>query len=129
SGHFRWGRILSRAAVLLLLVDTVTHIAKKQCDPLWWTCRGDESRQLVIQNLSALPGKHLVVVRYVNDDISVHDEWVFNGADIDGSKIVWARELSSEQNQKLFDYFKNRKVWLATTDDNHLVLEPYSPPE
>ena len=66
-----------------------------------------------------------MIVRYNEDDLSIHDEWVFNGADIDGAKIVWARELDKAQNEKLFAYFKDRKVWLATTEDGHLVFGPY----
>jgi hypothetical protein len=82
-----------------------------------------------LKKLQAEPGKHLVMVRYNEDDLSVHDEWVFNEADIDGSKIVWARELDKTQNQRLFDYFKDRKIWLATTQDEHLVFGPYEEPK
>jgi len=99
--------------------------AHKECDALSWTCTGDQSRTLSSKKLEAEQGKHLVMVRYNNDDLSVHDEWVFNGADIDGSKIVWARELDKTQNEKLFKYFNDRKVWLATTEDESLVFRPY----
>lgn len=126
--RFAWGKALSRAAIALLLLDTVTATTHKECDPLYWTCTGDQSRTLVINKLQAEPGKHLVMVRYNDDDLSVHDEWVFNGADIDGSKIVWARELDKNQNEKLFKYFKDRKIWLATTQDESLVFGPYQEP-
>ncbi|HJZ66385.1 MAG TPA: hypothetical protein VKD70_18820 [Candidatus Acidoferrum sp.] len=126
--RFPWGKALLRAGVLLLLLDTASAVVRKECDPLYWTCTGDVSRVLVIQKLQAEPGKHLVMVRYNEDDLSVHDEWVFNNADIDGAKIVWARELDKAQNDKLFAYFKDRKVWLATTQDGHLVFGPYRQP-
>jgi hypothetical protein len=129
SGQFAWGRALSRAAVALLILNTAVAVAHKECDPLYWTCKADESRTLVLQKLQAEPGKHLVMVRYNEDDLSVHDEWVFNGADIDGSKVIWARELDKSQNEKLFDYFRDRKIWLATTEDGHLVFGPYTPPK
>jgi len=124
-----WGKALSRAAVSLLIVNTATAAAHKECDPIYWTCQADQSRTLVLQKLQSEPGKHLVMVRYNEDDLSVHDEWVFNGADIDGSKVLWARELDAQQNKKLFEYFKDRKVWLATTEDGHLVFGPYEPPK
>jgi hypothetical protein len=129
SKRIAWGKALSRAAVVLLVLDTGVAVAHRECDPLYWTCTGDQSRTLVLQSLQAEPGKHLVMVRYNEDDLSVHDEWVFNGADIDSSKIVWARELTEKQNKKLFEYFKDRKAWLATTEDGHLVFGPYSPAE
>ncbi len=122
---FEWGKALSRACVVALLANTAVAAANHECDPLYWTCTGDQSRTLVIQKLQAEPGKHLVIVRYNEDDLSIHDEWVFNGADIDGAKIVWARELDKAQNEKLFAYFNDRKVWLATTEDGHLVFGPY----
>jgi len=126
---FEWGKPLARACVIALVLDTTVAAANRECDPLYWTCTGDQSRTLVLQNLQAQPGKHLVMVRYNDDDLSIHDEWVFNGADIDGSKVVWARELDKLQNEKLFAYFKDRKIWLATTDNGHLVFGPYREPE
>ncbi|MBS1839307.1 MAG: hypothetical protein JSS69_05830 [Acidobacteria bacterium] len=123
--RFALGKALSRATVLLLVLDTSAAAIHHECDPLQWTCTGDVSRTLVLQKLQAEPGKHLVMVRYNEDDLSVHDEWVYNSADIDSSKIVWARELDKAQNEKLLQYFKDRKVWLATTDDEHLVFRPY----
>jgi hypothetical protein len=128
TSRFAWGKALARSAVFLLLLSTIAAAKNRECDPLYWTCTGDVSRTLVLQKLQAEPGKHLVMVRYNEDDLSVHDEWVFNGADIDGAKILWARELGKAQNEKLFNYFKDRKVWLATTEDGHLVFGPYKPP-
>jgi hypothetical protein len=128
TSRFAWGKALARSSVILLFLGTVTAAVNKECDPLYWTCTGDVSRSLVLQKLQAEPGKHLVMVRYNEDDLSIHDEWVFNGADIDGAKILWARELGQAQNEKLFNYFKDRKVWLATTEDGHLVFGPYKPP-
>ena len=129
SGKFEWGKALARACVVALVLDTAVAAAHRECDPLYWTCTGDQSRTLVLQELQAEPGKHLVMVRYNNDDLSIHDEWVFNGADIDGSKVVWARELDKTQNDKLFTYYKDRKIWLATTQDGHLVFRPYRAPD
>jgi hypothetical protein len=68
----------------------------------------------------------LIVVRY-SDDHNIHDEWVNNGADIDDSKIIWARELDEQQNAKLFAYFKDRKIWLVEPDVDNTELKPYAP--
>jgi hypothetical protein len=78
--------------------------------------------------LEHTPGKHLVMVRY-EDEHNIHDEWVFNGAEIDGAKVVWARELDAAQNEKLFRYFKDRQVWLAEPDEDATELVPYEAPE
>ena len=50
-----------------------------------------------------------------------------NGAEIDGAKVLWARELDEEQNAKLFEYFKDRQVWLVEPDTDNTELIPYQP--
>ncbi|HEX4274570.1 MAG TPA: hypothetical protein VHZ74_04415 [Bryobacteraceae bacterium] len=67
----------------------------------------------------------LVVVRYAPDH-SPNQEWVYNHADIDGSKVVWAREMDAASDARLLEYFKGREVWLLRADvwPQHVV--PYS---
>jgi hypothetical protein len=73
-------------------------------DPLVWACEGDTRRVMVQNYLSHMPGKHIVIVRYKRGH-PVHNEWVYNGADIDTAKVLWARELDNAQNAKLISYF------------------------
>ena len=122
------GVALSRAIVLLLALDTGIDTFRGKCDPLLWTCQGDPSRQAAADKLAHTPGKHLIMVRYEKDDHNIHDEWVYNGAEIDNAKVLWARELDPEQNAKLFAYVKDRKIWLVTPDTDNTYLEPYTPP-
>jgi hypothetical protein len=122
------GSVLSRAAVLMLVLNTADSVNMGWCDPKPWNCEGDVSRFAIADRLEHTPGKHLIMVRY-DEDHNVHDEWVYNGADIDGAKVLWARELDSTQNAKLFAYFKDRKVWLVTPDTDNTYLEPYTPPD
>ena len=122
------GLALSRALVLALVLDTAIHVARGVCDPLLWPCEGDPSRTAIAEKLNRTPGKHLIVVRYTEDH-NIHDDWVYNGAEIDNAKVLWAREIGAEQNAKLFAYFKDRKIWLVTPDTDNTYLEPYTPPE
>lgn len=121
------GVALSRALLLILVLETGVNVGRRACDPMWWTCTGDPSRVYVQKQLEQMPGKHLLMVRY-SDDHNIHDEWVYNGANIDGSKVVWARELDPEQNAKLFAYFKDRDVWLVEPDIDNTEIKPYAPP-
>ena len=57
------------------------------------------------------------------------DEWVFNGADIDGSKVVWAREMDAADNLELLHYYRNRQVWLVEPDAIPARVTPYPAPE
>src|SRR6266481_5174946 len=127
-GHRLVGLALSRAIVLLLVLDTGINTFGGICDPLLWPCQGDPSRTAIAEKLQHTPGKHLIMVRYDKDDHNIHDEWVYNGAEIDSAKFLWARELDPEQNAKLFAYFKDRKIWLVTPDSDNTYLEPYTPP-
>jgi hypothetical protein len=121
------GIALSRALILCLVIDTSVLVARGICDPLFWPCEGDPSRAAIEKTLDHTPGKHLIPVRDT-DDHNIHDDWVYNGAEIDGAKVLWARELDAEQNAKLLDYFKDRKIWLVTPDTDNTYLEPYTPP-
>jgi len=123
------GVALSRAIVLLLVLDTATYVGFRICSPLPWTCQGDPSRAAIVEKLRHTPGKHLIMVRYDNDEHNIHDEWVNNGAEIDSAKVLWARELDEQQNAALFAYFKDRKIWLVTPDTDNTYLEPYTPPK
>src|SRR6266852_1172539 len=127
-GHRLVGLALSRAIVLLLVLDTGINAFRGICDPLLWPCQGDPSRTAIAEKLQHTPGEHLIMVRYDKDDHNIHDEWVYNGAEIDSAKFLWARELDPEQNAKLFAYFKDRKIWLVTPDSDNTYLEPYTPP-
>jgi hypothetical protein len=65
-----------------------------------------------------------VIVRYQ----ATHDfleEWVYNEADIDGSKVVWARDMGAEKNRELIDYYKDRRVWMVAPDKKPTKLESY----
>jgi hypothetical protein len=121
------GVAVSRALVLLLVLDTGMNTARGVCDPLLWPCQGDPSRVAIAGTLARTPGKHLILVRY-DQDHNIHDEWVYNGAEIDTAKVLWARELDAQQNAKLFGYFHDRKLWLVTPDSDNTYLEPYTPP-
>ena len=125
------GLALSRGIVLLLALDTGSYVSFRICSPLRWACNGDPSRAAIAEKLQHTPGKHLIMVRYDSDsdNHNIHDEWVYNGAEIDNAKVLWARELDPQQNAKLFAYFKDRQLWLVTPDTDNTYLEPYASPD
>ena len=121
------GLALSWAVLFQPVADVSLSVKNHACDPLAWTCQGDPSRAAIAKTLSNTPGKHLIIVRY-EEDHNLHDEWVYNGAEIDTAKVLWARELDPAQNAKLFAYFKDRQVWQVEPDTDNTELIPYSPP-
>jgi hypothetical protein len=91
----------------------------------WRWPTADWDRPRISRNLRATAERHLVFVRYDRRH-DPGDEWVYNGADIDGSQVVWARELDPESNANLMRYFAGRKVWLVEPDRDPPRLVPYA---
>jgi hypothetical protein len=127
QSNFRIGRLLATTVMVTLLMQTGSAVIGHRCDPMGWTCAGNPRRAALQRELSAQPGKHLVLVRYSSDH-PVHSEWVFNGADLENAKVLWARELDQQQNTKLISYFHDRQVWLVEPDDPEVKAGPYVPP-
>jgi hypothetical protein len=79
-----------------------------------WCCRvqGNRNKARIAAVLDTIPGKHLVFVRAKTDELNLL-QWIYNGADIDGSRIVWARDLGPEKDAALARYYADRKAWLV----------------
>jgi hypothetical protein len=63
-------------------------------------------RQQIAQTLEARGGRHLVIVAP-----DVFDA-VYNGADLNGAPIVWARDFGVDANATLWAYYRDREIWL-----------------
>jgi hypothetical protein len=85
---------------------------------------GEHERTPVAKQLQNMPGQHLVLVRTVADE-DLHHEWVYNGADIDGTKIVWAHQMAPGEDEELIHYFENRRVWTVRAGIEPPRLAPY----
>jgi hypothetical protein len=120
------GRSLARAIVVLAACSVIPAFAQSSRQSL---SNGDFDwiflRPSVTAQLEASEGRHLVIVRYVTKPINQHMEWVYNEADIDGAKVVWAREMDGDNNRKLLEYFRDRVVWLLEADLRKPRLVPY----
>jgi hypothetical protein len=81
-------------------------------------------RNQVETALEKLPGKQIAIVRYAPDHIDF-DEWVYNSADIDGSKVIWAQDMDAAKNLELIHYYQDRKVWLVERGRNSIAVSPY----
>jgi hypothetical protein len=69
----------------------------------------------IAEQIEKNPGRHLVLVRY-GARHEMYEELVFNDADIDGSRVVWAHSLGPEKDRRLIDHFPGREVWLLEED-------------
>ena len=100
---------------------------------LWWlrltpSERGLERASLLTQ-LERMPGQHLVIVRYgPAHDSTRQIEWVYNRADIDRAKVVWAREMGHIENARLIEHYRDRQLWLIEPDRQPVRLQAYPVP-
>ena len=122
-------RLVVGVASILFVTAAVTLTFHADPNPTWariWCSPPLQNleRARISNDLEHTAGKHVVIVRYgANHDLG--SEWVYNNADIDGSEIVWARDMG-KQNAELLEYFKDRKAWLVEADDRPVKLIPYT---
>jgi hypothetical protein len=127
------GPSLNRAIMLICLLSVGIRAAAAargcqiaRADTPAWHQRGPESfgRTAMVAKFRDLAGRQLIIVRYSSKH-EIFNEWVYNDADIDNSKLVWAREMSPAENAQLVDYFKDRRIWLLKADEHPPKLEPW----
>jgi hypothetical protein len=82
------------------------------------------SRADLRRRLAREPGLHLVFVHY-DDKYTVHDEWVYNAADLTTAPVVLAHDLGREHNRLLIADYPGRRLWLATVSAQSKTLSPY----
>lgn len=126
----RLGEAFCVAALLSVAVSLAAQIRVAPFEQTSWG--GDDfyfRRLAAIETLTAAPGRDVVVVSY-GPEHTPHLDWVYNSADIDGSDIVWARDMGAERNNELFAYFHDRKKWLLRSGfgKERDGLEPYPEP-
>ena len=74
-------------------------------------------RLRIAQELEQLPGQHLVLVHY-SAGHNVHQEWVYNLADLKAAKVLWARGERSDWNSRLIDQYRaTHSVWELAADE------------
>jgi hypothetical protein len=121
-------RAVPTIAVALLaihVVGLVFHLSIKDPRALTWETRLPTfARTQVEDQLSRIPGKHLVIVHYERSH-NPEQSWVTNDADINNSKIVWAHDMGAQRNAELIYYFQSRSAWMAYPDDNPVRLSPF----
>jgi hypothetical protein len=115
------GLFLSRAipltCVLMLALRAAAGPLHIDTGPTWPpTWYNSDSRKLprdgIEKGLEKVPGKSLVLVSYkAQGNSDTPHEWIYNAADIDSAKIVWAWDMGAAKNQELIDYFNDRQVW------------------
>lgn len=125
---WRWrGRPLGRSVVRLLpgvmlaavplFVWLHQHNERTGRVDLWFRQRAALQAQLEADGQG-----HLILV-YHSKPYEGQPQLVANGANIDGQRVIWARDLGPQRNQALLRYFADRQVWLLDADARPLRLQ------
>jgi hypothetical protein len=126
-------RALAFAAILpacVFLIGSMKQSAGLNLPLAYWERAVEphgEPRAEIEEWLAARPRPQLVIVRYARWH-SPDQEWVYNHADIDGSKVVWARTMGAADDRKLIRYFSGREVWRLDADEYPQHVVPYERP-
>lgn len=89
--------------------------------------KASPEREPVVRELEARGGRHLVFVEY-DPGWSFYRDWVYNGASLDDSPVVFAHDMGVEKDRELLPQFANRTVWYlrAGPEPSNVELEPYT---
>jgi hypothetical protein len=122
-----WGVGFTAAAPLILVVVLAVRIGLEQSHLPFtqhvnyesWCCvqPGNPAKARILGMLDSMGGRHLVLVKPKADPDNVF-QWIYNDADIDASKVVWARDLGPQENSALLGYFHDRTIWSLDPDVN-----------
>lgn len=125
------GRFLVRGIVVTVIIMAAIRLTARRLDldltewPLTWAVSpaGNYDRAAMLATLDRMPGRFLVIVRYASEHNPV-DEWVYNDADIDNAKVIWARDFGAS-NSRLLTYYRDRRVLLVEPDRDRKNFFPY----
>ncbi len=118
-------RAIPIIAFAMITLRVVAAAAHAPIEPAW--PRGNLARARIEKCLQDRSQNSLVIVS--QHPILVDKEWVYNDADIDASKVVWARDMGVQTNLELVNYFHDRQVWLLSFKDefeDSPVIAPYA---
>jgi len=97
--------------VVMLLTITTSRRIRAENNPL----APQTQHANLLAHLRAQPGKQVVLVKDGRQKSGDH-EWIYNEADIDRAKVVWAHDMGTTENCKLVEYFKDRVIWSLTIE-------------
>ncbi len=103
-------------ALNLLQYETWDYIDHTQMSP----------HDRIAEQLAAMPGQLLVLVHYAPTHV-FQDEWVWNAADIDRSRVVRARDLGAADDAQLIRYYPRRRVLRLDPDQRPAQLSDWTP--
>jgi hypothetical protein len=118
-------RALPIAAFIVIFANDGLLIARHQMPDELTPINGQRDK-LSEALLEQHPGKHVVFVHYTGLQ-SPHEEWIYNGANIDDVNVIWAQDMGGE-NSRLMNYYRGRQFWMLLPDQKPVRFTQYPAP-
>ncbi len=117
-------------AVLLTGADSLgwsANVTRPSSGALTWCSltSSDKARAAMLAKLRQYPGQQLVFVRHDQASGNAPFEQVYNRADLNTAKVVWADDMGRAENDELIHYFKGCHPWLLYLGSYPPRLVPY----
>jgi hypothetical protein len=109
---------LAWSSLLCFTLPLITGANRPNVRP--WSLERDR----IQQELASRPRPSLVIIKYAAGH-SMHDEWVYNRADLQTAHVVWARHLETSRLPQFVSQFPGRDVWIVEPDRKPVTLEKY----
>ncbi len=114
-GSLRWGNLVAVLIVPVTLGASFLFCLGWAASPVGDGYSWVRYRTEINEKLKRLGSKHLVLVHY-EEGHDVGLEWVYNGADLDRSPVLWARPIAAERVHSLTEYYRDRRIWTLQAD-------------
>jgi hypothetical protein len=116
-GPLRIGAALASAVVLVQLVMpwlTIWNMWHNPSPP-------GIARARLVEQLRGTAGDHLVLVEYAPGPQRLF-EWIYNDADIDASRVIFAHPMGDAGTRRLLDHYPRRRVWRLIIEGDRFSL-------
>lgn len=80
-------------------------------------------KSAIEKSVKQFPYKYIAIVSY-DVGYNVHDEIVYNKADIENSNLIWAYDLGAEKNKALLNYYSDRKILMIKVSGSQMEINP-----
>ena len=117
------GRYVLFSVCLLFGLGYLVHWKRAVLHRVSEETYAQRQRRIIGRQLDQLSGRQLVFVHY-SPDYSIHDEWVYNQADLRQAKVIFANDLSTERDQILLSEYPGRQALRLTLSPAEAIVAP-----